>query len=383
MLRSEFGGGPSEKKAPKSTGGILQAFGLLDDEKPSGTVPLPAIPEPDIKAPTTKTIYGMNGPQVTQMQGTSAEDAEAMQSDYTAALFARAMGTDKQGPHLPGQGVGVGEKHRMTPENYAALEPEAKAAVDFNTMLARAVKKDLNHQEEYAPSDDQQAVYDENLKRMFGEVEAGSDTYAPETLGVLRQIDYANDDAKLDDFLNLNAAITRDDIKEMQGGPFGGILNVALSDNSARYQEVQQLATGTSRLEEALAQGNRLLQSVPASAALERNEDVGFMGGLANSPKTMLGYGPPVLDAAGNPGDLNTYFQKAFTELSTPKGGVSLDELKTKMSALPDEGAFESFLAYADARSGNAQRFGVALGGDESVQYRSPEQFRQLLGLDE
>jgi hypothetical protein len=49
---------------------------------------------------------------------------------------------------------------------------------------------------------------------------------------------------------------------------------------------------------------------------------------------------------------------------------------------LPPE-EFDAFLAYADARSGNAARYGLDLGDAEDVKYRSPEKFRELLGLEE
>ena len=46
----------------------------------------------------------------------------------------------------------------------------------------------------------------------------------------------------------------------------------------------------------------------------------------------------------------------------------------------PDE--YKAFLTYADNRSMQAARYGQNLGDTEGVTYRSPEEFRTLLGLN-
>ena len=329
--------------------------------------------------------------QATEQVASQQAEAEAKaEPKFERAQRARAIGADIQGPTNPRhpQGVGVGDVEPMTWEKYNALSPEQRAAVDFNTMLVRAVRKDTSHQDTYDPSKQEKAQYQADVDKMFGDG-LGSDLYAPETMAVLRQISFSDKYADLDDFLKLNAAITAKDLKGIGTPPAEGVLSPGSGFNDAlnnggyeRADLVQALANQTAAMQEALVKGHAMLQSVNATAKEDRYQDVRLMGGNAQHAKAGLGYQPPVYDASGVPQDLNTYFQDAFEKLANRANNKdSQDILGAVRQALhPDE--LQAFMSYVDSRTSNAERFGQPLGEADGVKYRTPEQFRQLLGLE-
>ena len=136
-----------------------------------------------------------------------------------------------------------GRFEEMTWEDYNALDPETRAAVDANTLLREAVDKDtalvtqfdsnkdgrLTYAEgrkHYAAKDDKN--YDNNYRRVFNRgmsvdpkqprgseiAELNDLTYAPNTLAVLNMLDMNDSRGVLDDYLNGTAFINADDIKE-------------------------------------------------------------------------------------------------------------------------------------------------------------------------
>ena len=136
-----------------------------------------------------------------------------------------------------------GRFEEMTWEDYNALDPETRAAVDANTLLREAVDKDtalvtqfdsnkdgrLSYAEgrkHYAARDDKN--YDNNYRRVFSRGTSvdpsrprGSEigelndlTYAPNTLAVLNMLDLNDKKGVIDDYLNGTAFVNADDIKE-------------------------------------------------------------------------------------------------------------------------------------------------------------------------
>lgn len=133
-----------------------------------------------------------------------------------------------------------GRFEEMTWEDYNALDPETRAAVDANTLLREAVDKDtalvtqfdsnkdgrLSYAEgrkHYAARDDKN--YGNNYRRVFSrgvserprtsEVGELNDlTYAPNTLAVLNLLDLNDKKGVIDDYLNGTAFVNADDIKE-------------------------------------------------------------------------------------------------------------------------------------------------------------------------
>lgn len=275
---------------------------------------------------------------------------------------------------------------QLTPEQYQHLSTRQRAAVDFNTMLATAVRKDLNRQDRYAKvSDQQKATYDESVKNMFGK-EHGSDLYAPETMAVLRQLKIEDPTDDLDDYLGMKVAITEDDLKnvtEKQPVPNYVIDGRVPEESRGKLSVVEGLVDKTQQMESSLAKGKAMLQSFQATAAAERADDLGRLGGsspLASRPG--IGYQPTKLTETGAPADLNSYFRQAFDALANEKQSKDRPQILQALQAdlHPDE--LEAFKSYADTRLRNTQLYGASMGDNPEAQYTSPKEFRKLLGLD-
>lgn len=277
---------------------------------------------------------------------------------------------------------------RMTQEEYDALTPEQRQAVDFNAMLVTAVRKDRHNQDEYAPTDEQRAAYDASVQGMFGKG-GGSKMYAPATMSVLGQLGYQDNASDLDDFLRLKAAIKEKDLGRLDpmagrevvdGNPVqgpviqrnnqGDVLNPVQMD---RVVLAQTLAAKTGVLQDQLAKGSQLLQTMNATAAVDRNPREALYGGVPNEPKAVAGYGAPT-DASGAT-TMDGYFQKAIDYLADPK--VDSSKIIENIRGATNDAQFQAFLAFANAKAQQAERYGVALSGVEGG--RSVEEFRKLL----
>lgn len=259
---------------------------------------------------------------------------------------------------------------RLTRSEYDALTPLQRSAVDYNTILARAVKRDRKNQDTYHPNADQRAEYGRSIAEMFGEGR-GSVMFAPETLAVLEQIGYKdNGGGDLDDFLSLNAAISAEDLADLQ--PTRG--HVAESHGAEGDKTVlyRQLSQGTQAMEASIARSRDLLQSALVTSALPRNTRVGLLGGMPKAPAVGVGYGNTELDKQ---------FQRTFETLADKGSKYDPQQILTAANSYFTPEAFQEFLKYADARSGNAVQYGLDLGQTEGVKYRTPEEFRKLLNL--
>lgn len=275
---------------------------------------------------------------------------------------------------------------QLTPDEYAKLSGRQRAAVDYNTLLSTAVKKDLSRQDRYkGVSADQKATYDESVKNMFGD-DHGSDLYAPETMAVLRQLKISDPTDDLDDYLGMKVAITADDltnITEKQPAPNYVIEGRAPQEDRGKLSIVEGLVDKTQQMESSLARGKQMLQSFTATAAAERADDLGRLGGsspLASRPD--LGFSPTQLTQTGAPADLNSYFRQAFEALADEKHASDRPQVLEALQAdlHPDELA--AFKSYADTRLRNSRTYGASMGENPEAQYTSPKEFRRLLGLD-
>ena len=276
--------------------------------------------------------------------------------------------------------------YQLTWDEYNKLSDDQRAAVDFNTLLVQAREKDLANQEKYKPTPEQEQAYQEEVERMFG-VGRGSETYAPETLGVLKQIDYASDGEDLDDFLGLKTAIGIKDLKDFDLGVPDPVQTSLAETVSAvtNLTGTDRAAYGTQvRLDAAIAKAGDVLQSLKASAARNRNPYVLEFGGIFNEVPTAAGYGARPKDEDLNDdgildkGNINSFFQDQYAALTFKEGDESFEI--AKLYDVLNPGEMQKFLAYADERSSAAAKHGLPLG--EGKGYRTPEEFRKLLGLD-
>lgn len=300
----------------------------------------------------------------------------------------QALGVDRDGKadRIRNQTTG---KNAYSKAEYDALNPEQRAAVDFNRMLLEAVHRDRTHVDDakvggkhrgvYQPTDDQRETYDDAVEGLFGK-DRGSDTFAPETVALLRQIGYHDDKAaSLDDFLHLDAAIGRKQIERMgsreapaPAAP-GTKLAPGLSDAESlnanlreRYGVAEDLAHHTEAIQKSLVQGNNLLANFPQMAAVERGEDAAKMGGKATKAEPTTGYGDSSRDK---------YFQLTFDTMMAKDADVQ-HVLGLVQSEHPDD--LPDFKAFAANRLQNSERYDLT-EGDGSRKY---EDLVKLLGLE-
>ena len=293
-----------------------------------------------------------------------------------------------------GEGEGAPKVERMTWAEYNALTPQERAAIDFNTMLVRAVRKDKKLQDKYVVGPDERAKYDKGLEQMFGSKGRGSDDlYAPETMAVLKQINFKDRNADLDDFLSLKVAITDEDLKSIDlpgsaNAPKGKMETQSFnSGNVNKIADVQtKLANKTRHMEQKLVNGNRLIASVQAMTRQERSMIIEELGGQVKEAKPGIGFGPEkwVDQPGGEPADLNTYFIQAFDQLAGNRAndiseGEVLGSVREVLSrrGLP----MENFIDYVNDRTQVAGQYDLKLGLTKKAPYRTPRGLRRRVGL--
>lgn len=263
---------------------------------------------------------------------------------------------------------------RLTTKEYNALSEKQRAAVDFNTTLAMAVRRDLKHQEKYDPSKTERGNYDAAVESMFGK-DRGSDIYAPETMAVLRQLKIDDKSGDLDDYLGLKVAITEDDLKNFDQGP--GLPGPAVIDGRAPEADRDKLEfkqhlvdDATTAMQEAIDKGAKLMQGYRATLATVRRQDIEDMGGIYKSPEARSGFGVENLDRmiSGTYNELLGY--------DKPKIAQALQAMREN---LPED-QLTAFFNYADSRTRMVQQRRDVPLSDAKTKY-TPEQVRALLGL--
>lgn len=276
------------------------------------------------------------------------------------------------------------EIDRLNWEEYNNLTPLQQAAVDYNTMLVKAVKQDRRMQESYNPSSDTKTAYEGALEEMFGSSDKGSDTYAPATMGVLRQIGYKGDGAgDLDDFLNLDATFSAKDLKRLNQSEDLGLRRAGSGDMFAnpvmdeRMDLLGSLARGTQDAQSSvLEKGNAILKNFSAQAmALARADDIQRLGGV------------DAVVSPNNP-DMAQTFDSAFNLLSDADIDAKIPGgIQTVFATIQDqmdEKQRSKFIEYVKKRLVNATNSDTGLLTDSpDVQtQRTPEELAKLLKLD-
>ena len=112
----------------------------------------------------------------------------------------------------------------MTWEAYDALSPDQRAAVDFNTLLVEAREADLAAKEPMTATE--WIEYGNDVREMFGQ-SGGSRTVAPNTVKLLKSINFKAVGQDLDEFLSMER----------------GISAAELADFSFSKDDVAQLST--------------------------------------------------------------------------------------------------------------------------------------------
>lgn len=284
--------------------------------------------------------------------------------------------------------------YQLTWDEYRKLNDEQRAAVDFNTILVQAREKDLNA--DYQATTEQLEKFDERTERMFGEGR-GSETFAPETLAVLKDIDFkGSGEDDLDDFLGLKTAIKAKDLKGFSFDRAVRPPEVADTPEVARVRQVispggagglessQRAGVYTRNLQEAIARAGKVLQTWKATATRSRYDDVLGLGGDPDEAKRARGYGQPKpFTDSDNDGLADEYSfsnlaQDTLATLSNPKmdPSIALNAIGTL-----DAKDKQDMMRYLDEQTRVSLATGTGVLGIEQKNGRGADEIRRLLGL--
>lgn len=262
----------------------------------------------------------------------------------------------------------------MTREDYNRLSPEQRAAVDFNTMLVQARERDLNYDK--TASKEEQERYRALVDEIFGE-DGGSSTYAPETLAVLKELDYKPDpDSKLgddlDDFLGLKMLIQEKDLGKIGkdqvlslDNPVAGLLIDNLPGSQDTRSGLQTtMAIATQEMQEEMSRADKVLQSMPQwmnSRLTEASDPLGGREGELGLDNRYVG------------SNLQYNFDKLFQFLGDP----DQDGKKIWDAALQEMSGprIEAFRRLVEENVESVRYLDLASTGEA----RSPEEFLALI----
>ena len=105
-------------------------------------------------------------------------------------------------------------------DEYDALSPRARAAVDANSALLNAVRQDK--QANLLSKESADDTYNSGIEALFGK-KGGSDTYAPATLKVLQDLGISNTETgDIDQYLAGGALLRADDLPNLNDQNFAG-----------------------------------------------------------------------------------------------------------------------------------------------------------------
>lgn len=162
-------------------------------------------------------------------------------------------------------------ERELTPEEWSALTPEQQKGVISSWALYQASKEDAALEANAAKDE----YFDTDVASLFGE-DGGSDKYAPNTLRVLQELGYANQQGDIDNFLDGTAIPTYEDILAKSGNKPRQEISTALS-SSAAYNGEDIAAS--------LSAGKDLLDSLRVSAS---TPELTRFGGVLNPAYSSL-----------------------------------------------------------------------------------------------
>lgn len=283
--------------------------------------------------------------------------------------------TEERDPTLEEPQKRGGRSYQLTWDEYNKLSKDQRAAVDFNTMLLQAREKDLNTDYSKLDGGGPNAEYEAAVDRMFGE-RGGSETYAPETMAVLRSIDFKASGETLDDFLSLDAAVSAKDLKDFEIAPVEK--SVMYQDSSAKASGAllgeEQAAQRTTRLQQALAKGGELIQNWKATTAANRSSLSVRYGGTANAVTPALGFGDD---------ETSQYFRMAADALSRDLSPEDLDQVWGALNERLKPEELVAFKKFADDITRDAISFRPPEWTQGEGVFFNPQLIRTRLGLDQ
>ena len=287
----------------------------------------------------------------------------------------------------------------MTPAEFDKLNRAQQQAVRFNTLLVQAREKDLKGYEKLATGVAHKE-YDNTVREMFGEG-GGSETYAPETVALLKSVDFKALGQDLDEYLSLERAIDVNELADFKiSKDMPNVLELpevrsrtqpnkttelqARQESNLALLDQKVVQQSNAAIKKAMTDAYEVLHTFQATMAGVRLPDVLKMGGTEEQTglgkaKDMFGY--PVKAAEGAPlDDTSAFYQATYEYLQ--------DKKNTDLSGLQDQfvqaGATDKDIAdlfdYVNRRSIQELTWGRPKQMRDKNQ-RTPEEIRIFAGL--
>jgi hypothetical protein len=255
----------------------------------------------------------------------------------------------------------------MSVDQYLTLTPRQRAAIDANTALVQAAEQDKASwsKQQLAGSTAWDEDYFNQVKQSFGD-NGGSDTYAPRTMAILKDLGLNLNGKDLDQYLNYSALVTADDLKGLTPAA-----TTATTDDPRLQNAVAFSAAASTRLSETLAMGQNLLDSL--RSAPNGKELFG-----TNEASSQVGFTDSARDAELRQA-FDIFSQVRSQEDLTPDiVSKTYAELEQKHGVTPNEVA-----QYFETRLQAKEYEGAATGAPTSLKpegvsydYLTPEDFR-------
>lgn len=294
-------------------------------------------------------------------------------------------------------------KRAMTWDEYNALSDDQRAAVDWNTAFLKAREKDVGTSYDY--TEEERAAYDERVEKMFGEGR-GSDTYAPEVVALLEQINFSAVGQDLDEYLSLDRLIDTEELKDFKltDKPYiklvaeepaynpkhapesTSLADVRSAENLANL-DASIVAQAAKTIETLMANSETRLHTPWATLEAARDETVNKLGGsglmgVGGAQVGMTGF-PLITDtSAVNLQDPNVQkslkFQGVYSMLLDPE--VSWEDILTIDQGTDDpmtDDDYAELMQYINIRSSQDVRYGAAAPEGQ----RTAQDIRELLGI--
>ena len=274
------------------------------------------------------------------------------------------------------------EVEEMSWEDYSALTPRQRAAVDINSELLEAVNADKAD-----PAAKVTPEYTKMSEKLFGK-DRGSDTVAPRTVALLSELGHdltTNAPQDLDQYLGLQALVGSDDLRFLTdegadeaktGETLTNVLTTGkgLGDpsNAARYGEggVNARAENATRL--ATAAQTRLSQSLVAGQSLigklRTDSDLGAR--LFGDPTTSVGFNPAL--------ERDQVLQSIFDTMARKDATFADGELAEALGTFNEEFGLDNdqLLQFFETRLKASEYGNSPVGTDSTGQYLNPAEFR-------
>lgn len=240
----------------------------------------------------------------------------------------------------------------LTQEEYEALNPAQRAAIDANTELWRASEEDraLRERTPYARGDKQ---YEQRVSRLFGE-RGGSELYAPNTLAVLEKLGIRKRNADLDDYLDYSGLVLDDDLGALADG--APETKDTRSENARLFSNAAML-----RLSGVLEKGRTLLDASKVATTADLEPGVGF--GNTDTDRNLNAIFESMASRSFNRSSEEV--MAGLTDFVAQTPGLSLDDVF---------GYFDKRLRASEYAAGTGR--GAPLGSGFDVDYLTPEEFR-------